>query len=103
MGSKTYGKTRGCDKNKKTCIYIEGIPWSLTVSVLLCPAASPPPAHGRSWLHSGEESDHPVKTTGFRLMFIFELYTITDFVLEQGTEALAARGKTPAGDQASVF
>lgn len=38
------------------------VPWSSTVSELLGPAASPPPARGRSALHSGEESDRPVDT-----------------------------------------
>lgn len=86
-------KTEGVKTEDKDT-QVGGVPWSLTVLELLCPAASPPPARGHSWLHSGEESDHPVKIdrTGaaavFRLKFSFHI--ITNSVLKQSNEALTA-------------
>lgn len=88
-------KTKG-KKTEDKDTQAGGVPWSLTVLELLCPAASPPPAHGHSWLHSGEESDRPVKTdsTGavavFRLKFSFQLHMITNSVLKQSNEAPTA-------------
>lgn len=48
------------EQKKRRC----NVPWSSTVLELLGPEASPPPARGRSSLHSGEESDRPVDTNG---------------------------------------
>lgn len=45
-------KVQGGEKHKEE---VEGLPLSLTVLELLCPAASPPPAHDHFWLRSEAE------------------------------------------------